>query len=79
MIGSDYICIGCKKPVHWFCAVGHSLVNEGKGHSAHYWRPHYHAKKFAKNSRPVVQVSRAKPITIKLKPTAATRNIVPSP
>jgi hypothetical protein len=33
----DYECIGCGRPVHWFCASGDPAENEEKGHGKHYW------------------------------------------
>jgi hypothetical protein len=56
-IGTDYLCIGCKKPVHWFCAVGNTFVNEGKGHGTHYWFPPCHALKFVKKTGAVLEAS----------------------
>ena len=41
----EYRCIGCQKPVHWFCAAGDKVVNEEKGHGAHYWCPPCDANK----------------------------------
>jgi hypothetical protein len=56
-MGMDYLCIGCKKPVHWFCAVGNTFVNEGEGHGAHYWCSPCHAWKFAKKTGVVLESS----------------------
>jgi hypothetical protein len=33
----SYLCAGCDRSIHWFCAKGDSEVNETKGHGAHYW------------------------------------------
>ena len=43
-MSNDYLCIGCRKPVHWFCAAGSEEVNMSKGHGMHYWCPPCHSK-----------------------------------
>ncbi len=35
----DYLCVGCDRPIHWFCADGDSIDNETKGHGKKYWCP----------------------------------------
>jgi len=59
-MGTDYLCIGCRKPVHWFCAVEKTFLNKMKGHGAHYWCPPCHALKFAKKTGAVLEASRLK-------------------
>jgi hypothetical protein len=44
-MSSDYLCMGCGLPIHWFFSAGDPVENEGKGHSAHYWCRTCHAKK----------------------------------
>ncbi len=44
-MSSDYLCMGCGLPIHWFCSTGDPAENEGKGHGAHYWCRTCHAKK----------------------------------
>jgi hypothetical protein len=39
LMAKDYLCKGCNKPVHWFCAVSDKESNESKGHGEHYWCP----------------------------------------
>ncbi len=35
----DYLCVGCDRPIHWFCAAGDSTDNETKEHGKKYWCP----------------------------------------
>jgi hypothetical protein len=37
LITLDYRCCGCDKAIHWFYYEGDKEINEGKGHSAHYY------------------------------------------
>jgi len=43
-MSNDYLCIGCCKPVHWFCAAGSEEVKMSKGHGMHYWCPPCYSK-----------------------------------
>jgi len=55
-MANDYLCKGCRKPVHWFCALGNTFVNKVKGHGAHYWCP----LKVTKKPGAVLQASKLK-------------------
>jgi len=45
LMSHQYLCKGCKKPVHWFCVAGSMEVNKSKGHDMHYRCPPCHSKK----------------------------------
>jgi hypothetical protein len=50
LMGRDYICNGCRSPIHWFCLLGDHDANAEKGHGAHYWCTRCWAEKVAQES-----------------------------